>query len=62
MNRETKESASSVPFFARYLEQQESLQVKTDLKAGIFFVTLKYPSDIDEIQHTMKYPSDGDEV
>jgi hypothetical protein len=62
MNREPKQSASSVPFFARYLEEQESLQVKTDVKAGIIFVTLKYPSDTDEIFHTLKYPSDSDEV
>ena len=60
MKRETKDT--SVPFFARYLEEQESLQVKTDVKAGIRFVTLKYPSDNDEVYHTLKYPSDGDEV
>ena len=35
------------PFFVRFLEQQEVLVVKTDVKAGG--------------NHTMKYPSDGDE-
>lgn len=33
------------PFFVRFLEQQEALEVKTDIKAGR---TLKYPSDSDE--------------
>jgi hypothetical protein len=51
-----------VPFFARFLESQESLQVRTDVKAGNGggggkggggggwppAVTLKYPSDDDE--------------
>jgi hypothetical protein len=49
-----------VPFFARFLENQESLQVRTDVKAGGGgggkggggggppLVTLKYPSDDDE--------------
>ena len=38
-----------VPFFVRFLEQQEALVVKTDVKAG-------------KPNQTMKYPSDGDEV
>lgn len=38
------------PFFARFLETQEALQVETDVKAG------KPPP-----MHTMKYPSDNDE-
>ncbi len=46
-----------VPFFARYLEQQEFPRVKTDIRAG---KTLKFPSDGDEIV-TLKYPSDGDD-
>jgi hypothetical protein len=48
-----------VPFFARFLENQETLQVRTDVKAGGGgggkgggggggHVTLKYPSDDDE--------------
>jgi len=48
-----------VPFFARFLEGQESLQVRTDVKAGGGgkggggetwppAVTQKYPSDDDE--------------
>ena len=35
----------TLPFFAKYLEEQESLSVKTNVKAG---QTLKYPSDRDE--------------
>jgi len=50
---------TETPFFARYLEGQEFLHVKTDVKAG---QTLKYPSDLDESEHTLKYPSDNDEV
>lgn len=38
------------PFFARFLEGQQYLQVKTDVKAG----RGKPP-------HTLKYPSDDDE-
>jgi hypothetical protein len=39
-------SKQETPFFARYLEGQKSLKVKTNLKAGP--ATLKYPSDRDE--------------
>jgi hypothetical protein len=44
MKDETKETA--VPFFAKYLEDQDFPNVKTNVKAGM---TLKYPSDRDEI-------------
>jgi len=49
-----------VPFFVRFLEAQEALQVRTDVKAGPKpgggggggggppIVTMKYPSDDDE--------------
>lgn len=47
-----------VPFFVRFLEAQEALQVRTDVKAGKKpgggggggppIVTMKYPSDDDE--------------
>ena len=40
-----------VPFFARFLESQDSLEVRTDVKAGRDdppMVTLKFPSDSDE--------------
>ena len=46
-----------MPFFARFLEDQEYPQVKTDIKAGPPpfgggggppIVTLKFPSDTDE--------------
>jgi hypothetical protein len=43
MKEETDEK--SVPFFARYLEDQDFPRVKTNVKAG---QTLKYPSDRDE--------------
>ncbi len=35
-----------VPFFAKYLEDQDFPRVQTNVKAGL---TLKYPSDRDEI-------------
>ncbi len=59
MNDEKK-----TPFFARFLEGQEHPEVKTDVKAGKGppFVTLKWPSDDDELEHTLKYPSDQDEI
>lgn len=43
-----------VPFFARFLETQETLEVRTNVKAGSQdpldppCVTMKYPSDDDE--------------
>lgn len=43
MKREEKR-----PFFARFLENQELVQVKTDVKAGGPKNTRKYPSDDDE--------------
>ena len=43
------EEAAKTPFFARYLEEQESLEVKTDVKAGVWPPkggdTMKWPSD-----------------
>ena len=49
--------ASELPFFARFLEGQETLKMKTNIKAGR---TTKYPSDGDD-DVTMKAPSDDDE-
>lgn len=55
------------PFFARFLEGQEFLNVKTNIKAGQIpglvpeEISFKYPSDDDEGNVTLKYPSDGDE-
>lgn len=46
----------SVPFFARFLEGQDALRVKSDLKGG---GPTKPALDLN---HTMKYPSDGDEI
>lgn len=42
------QAPKEVPFFARYLENQRLLKVKTGLKAGPKLpplVTLKFPSD-----------------
>lgn len=50
------EDRKSIPFFARFLESQESLRVKSDLKGG----GPTKPSL--DINHTLKYPSDGDEI
>jgi hypothetical protein len=60
MNQESNSKEKVQPFFARYLEEQEYPEVKTEVKAGMY--SLKAPSDSDEILHTLKYPSDGDEV
>ena len=57
--KSVEEYKNEMPFFARYLEGQEFPHVKTQVKAG---QTVKFPSDLDEIDHTLKYPSDNDEV
>jgi hypothetical protein len=44
------------PFFARFLEGQDSLRVKSDLRGGKGTSPLRDVPD-----HTMKYPSDDDE-
>lgn len=46
------DSDASLPFFARFLEGQDT----TD-----WSVTTKFPSDKDEYDQTHKYPSDSDE-
>ena len=46
-----------IPFFARFLEEQEFPEVETGVKVGA--LTLKVN---DDINHTLKYPSDGDET
>lgn len=55
-----------LPFFARFLESQSAapdlVPVQTDVRAGAKFVTLKYPSDKDELEQTLKAPSDKDEI
>lgn len=45
----TETPEQSRPFFARFLEGQE--------KAKDSFLTLKYPSDRDEIDHVLEYTS-----
>lgn len=44
-------SESSLPFFARFLEGQD--------KSKDSFMTLKYPSDRDEIDQRIEYMSNG---
>jgi hypothetical protein len=46
------------PFFAQFLEDQDVAEAQGGAETTM---TLKYPSDRDEINQTMKYPSDGDE-
>jgi len=43
--KEQRPEPRKEPFFARFLEPQEALEVQTGVKAGR---TLKYPSDTDE--------------
>lgn len=57
--KSAEEDKIEMPFFAKYLEGQEFPSVKTNVKAG---ATVKFPSDLDEFEHTLKYPSDNDEV
>ncbi|WP_438015784.1 microviridin/marinostatin family tricyclic proteinase inhibitor [Sorangium sp. So ce315] len=61
---EQEQNAEEVPFFARFLEDQK--RVRTGVKAGKLYTTLKYPSDNEDgggpIFTTLKYPSDGDET
>ena len=46
-------SERSLPFFARFLEGQETSEVG--------FMTLKYPSDRDEIDQRLEYTSGNNE-
>ncbi|HYP27546.1 MAG TPA: microviridin/marinostatin family tricyclic proteinase inhibitor [Blastocatellia bacterium] len=48
------------PFFAKYLEGQECLDVKTNIKAGP--TTQKFPSDSEDVSTTLKYPSDAEDA
>lgn len=48
----------TTPFFARFLTRQDRLPSSTEEKAGR---TKKYPSDGDE-DVTLKFPSDNDDV
>jgi hypothetical protein len=57
------------PFFARLLEAQELKQASGGFPMtrkcpsdSDTVVTMKYPSDSDEIATTLKYPSDSDEI
>lgn len=43
---DSNEQTKATPLFARYLENQNGLRVKSNIKAGR--ATLKYPSDRDE--------------
>ena len=71
-----KKNEKKVPFFAQFLESQLSKQanggrIKPDITDSRFdevYVTLKFPSDSDEItdsrwdDFTDKFPSDSDEI
>lgn len=50
------------PFFARYLEGQIPEEEQKTVTGGkiSFALTKKYPSDVEAV--TLKYPSDADEV
>ena len=48
-----EDSERSLPFFARYLEGQDTPEV--------CYMTLKYPSDRDEIDNLLEYTSGDDE-
>jgi bacteriocin-like protein len=57
----------AVPFFARFLEGQGTEELSDDEMQAIAGgkkqsgMTMKYPSDGDELVTTLKYPSDGDD-
>ncbi|MBR8833205.1 MAG: microviridin/marinostatin family tricyclic proteinase inhibitor [Stigonema ocellatum SAG 48.90 = DSM 106950] len=64
----TKDSNSqAVPFFARFLEEQNFVEEISDEESeaangGHKVATRKYPSDAEDVAVTLKYPSDGDDV
>lgn len=49
---------NEVPFFARFLEDQEFPRVTSEIKAGpgFPFETMKYPSDNDEDGFVFPWP------
>lgn len=51
-----------VPFFARFLEEQEYPEVSTDLRAGKPTPPPVPTKPTLDLEHTLKYPSDGDEI
>ncbi len=51
---EKKVQKKDVPFFARFLEDQEFPCIKSEIKSG--------HKGGPPHEHTMKYPSDGDET
>ena len=50
--RTPEDSEQSLPFFARFLEGQDTPEVSR--------MTLKYPSDRDEIDYRLEYASGND--
>jgi Serine endopeptidase inhibitors len=52
--RAPEDSERSLPFFARFLEGQDAPEVCR--------MTLKYPSDRDEIDQLLQYTSGNDET
>ncbi|HLO89311.1 MAG TPA: microviridin/marinostatin family tricyclic proteinase inhibitor [Nostocaceae cyanobacterium] len=58
--------SQAVPFFARFLENQDCEDVSAEetekISGGIRVVTLRYPSDSDVISVTRRYPSDHESI
>ena len=58
----SNEPKPAIPFFARFLEQQEYPEVRTDVRAGKPTPPPTATKPTLDIAYTMKYPSDGDEI
>lgn len=56
-DHKTVQDQREQPFFARFLERQQSMEVKTNVKAGSWppAETMKYPSD-DAEEIVIPYP------
>lgn len=54
--RRPEDRKAAEPFFARFLEGQDYLRVKTDLKGG------RPTKPVLDLDQTMKAPSDTDEI
>jgi hypothetical protein len=64
-----KKNKKATPFFAKFLEQQQTQSEQLQATGGETVVTLKYPSDWEDGTRplkdqvvTLKFPSDDDEV
>lgn len=54
--RRSDERPAAQPFFARFLEGQDGLRVRTGLKGGV-----RPTKPVLDLDQTMKFPSDSDE-